>query len=192
MTWPTNKADESKLANDTDNISQARKQIKQNVDNVNAIINHFDLSTISEGDVIRYVSGQWQVIDGTAINSTTMGSFKFDDANNVSSADSGNSSIFTTDTAGSVYLLPGQYIIHSVGYMPTFLAPGTAGTSNTYSFTIGSKSFSFDSVCYEGGNTRGVQRNVMSGLIGPTTNQLISTTDGANIDTMTILVYKIA
>lgn len=190
MTWPTNKADESKLANDTDNISQARKQIKQNVDNVNAIINHFDLSTISEGDVIRYVSGQWQVTDSTAINSTTMGSFNFDNLNNVST--SGNTSIFTTDTAGSVYLLPGQYIIHSVGYMPTFLAPVTTATFNTYSFTIGSKSFSFDSVCYEGGNNRGVQRNVMSGLISSTTNQLISTSDGANIDTMTILVYKIA
>jgi len=190
MTWPTdNKADESKLANDTDQISQARREIEQNVDNTNAIIDHFDLSTISEGDVIQYVSGQWQVVANAGINSTTFGTINFNSDGDVSTG--GASNIFTTDSTGT-YLVPGQYIIHSINYMRRDLAPTQLGDANTFSFTIGSKTFSYDSVCYEGGNSVGVQRNLMSGVISTTTNQAISTSNGNRLNNFTIFVYKIA
>jgi len=69
MTWPTTPASTANCDQGTDRIADARADIKQNIDNVNAIIDEFNISSPSNGDILRYSSssGKWEQVSSTLI-----------------------------------------------------------------------------------------------------------------------------
>ena len=62
MTWPTTKAGTTNIDAGSDKPALARPDIKQNIDNVNAIIDEFDIASPSNGDILTYnsSSGAWE------------------------------------------------------------------------------------------------------------------------------------
>jgi hypothetical protein len=72
-TWPaTTKASTTHVDAGTDQISLARADIKQNIDNVNDIIDIFDIASPTNGDLIKYNSSttKWEKVASTAVGST--------------------------------------------------------------------------------------------------------------------------
>jgi hypothetical protein len=62
MAWPNTKAGTTNVDAGSDSPSSARADIKQNIDNVNAIIDEFDIASPSNGDILTYnsTSGAWE------------------------------------------------------------------------------------------------------------------------------------
>jgi len=55
MAWPSGtKASTTNVDNGSDLISNARADIKQNIDNVNDIIDHLNISSPNNGDILQY------------------------------------------------------------------------------------------------------------------------------------------
>lgn len=68
MTWPTTQVSTTNLDQGTDNPGLARPDLKQAVDNINAVVSEFgnvSLAASTEGQVITKVSGVWT---GSTIN----------------------------------------------------------------------------------------------------------------------------
>ena len=73
-TWPSgSKASTSNCDAGTDSISSARADIKQNIDNVNDIIDTFNISSPSNGDVLKYnsTSGVWEQVASSTLSTPT-------------------------------------------------------------------------------------------------------------------------
>lgn len=110
MAWPTQQASTQHLDQPSDSVLASRQDIKQNLDNVNSIIEQFSITTPSQGDVFVADSAgvfantptltaddmmAWIVIDGGEI---------YDPFNIISSV----------DTAGQTISLPhGTYFVQS-------------------------------------------------------------------------------
>jgi len=62
MAWPSTKAATTNVDAGSDSPSSARSDIKQNIDNVNAIIDEFDIASPNNGDILTYnsTSGAWE------------------------------------------------------------------------------------------------------------------------------------
>ena len=63
MAWPSGtKAGTTNVDAGSDRPALARADIKQNIDNVNAIIDEFDITSPSNGDILTYnsTSGAWE------------------------------------------------------------------------------------------------------------------------------------
>ena len=74
MAWPSgSKAPTTNVDAGTDSITSARADIKQNIDNVNDIIDHLNISSPTDGDVLKYSSssGKWEQVASTSISSNT-------------------------------------------------------------------------------------------------------------------------
>ncbi len=74
MAWPSgSKASTANVDAGTDSITSARADIKQNFDNVNDIIDHLNISSPSDGDLLKYSSssGKWEQVASTSIGSNT-------------------------------------------------------------------------------------------------------------------------
>lgn len=74
MAWPSGtKASTANVDAGTDSITSARADIKQNFDNVNDIIDHLNISSPSDGDLLQYSnsSGKWEQVASTTIGSQT-------------------------------------------------------------------------------------------------------------------------
>ena len=56
MGWPTTKATTTALDSGSDNPNTARPQIKQNIDNVNTIIDNFTISSPNDKSILSYSS----------------------------------------------------------------------------------------------------------------------------------------
>jgi hypothetical protein len=56
-TWPTTKASTDNVDSGSDKPRLAREDIKQNIDNVNSIIDIFNIGSVSEGQTLVYDSG---------------------------------------------------------------------------------------------------------------------------------------
>lgn len=70
MAWPSGtKAGTTNVDAGTDRPSNARADIKQNIDNVNSIIDEFNISSPSDGDLLQYSSssGQWEQVASSSI-----------------------------------------------------------------------------------------------------------------------------
>ena len=70
MGWPSGtKAGTTNVDAGTDLIANARPDIKQNIDNVNEIIDHLNISSPSNGDVLKYSSstGKWEQVQATTL-----------------------------------------------------------------------------------------------------------------------------
>lgn len=71
-TWPSGtKAGTTNVDNPTDLVANARADIKQNIDNVNDIIDTFNIATPSDGDLLQYSSssGQWEQVASSSVGS---------------------------------------------------------------------------------------------------------------------------
>lgn len=69
MAWPSGtKASTDNVDNGSDLISNARADIKQNIDNVNNMIDEFDIASPSDGDMLEYdaTSGEWKSVSRSA------------------------------------------------------------------------------------------------------------------------------
>ena len=70
-TWPSaNKASTTNVDAGTDQISLARADIKQNIDNVNDIIDIFDIASPTNGDLMQYNSSteKWEKVSATSVS----------------------------------------------------------------------------------------------------------------------------
>ena len=70
MAWPSGtKASTTNVDAGTDSVSSARADIKQNIDNVNDIIDHINISSPSDGQVLQYStsSGKWEQVTAATI-----------------------------------------------------------------------------------------------------------------------------
>ena len=75
MAWPSgSKASTTNVDQPTDYISDARADIKQNIDNVNDMIDHINISSPNNGDLLQYSSssGKWEQVASTAVGSPTV------------------------------------------------------------------------------------------------------------------------
>ena len=75
-TWPTGtKAGTTNVDNPTDLVANARADIKQNIDNVNDIIDTFNISSPSNGDLLQYSTstGKWEQTTGSTIGIPQIG-----------------------------------------------------------------------------------------------------------------------
>lgn len=75
MAWPTTKAGTTNVDAGTDLVKNARADIKQNIDNVNSIIDEFDIASPSDGDLLQYnsTSGAWETVTADSISSVDFG-----------------------------------------------------------------------------------------------------------------------
>tara|TARA_R110000787_G_scaffold278654_1_gene388482 strand:- start:60 stop:680 length:621 start_codon:yes stop_codon:yes gene_type:complete len=74
MAWPSGtKASTTNVDAGTDSITSARADIKQNIDNVNEIITHLNISSPNNGDLLQYStsSSKWEQVAATSIGSQT-------------------------------------------------------------------------------------------------------------------------
>jgi hypothetical protein len=116
-TWPSGtKASTTNLDAGTDRPSLARPDIKQNVDNVNAIIDMFDITAPSDGEILKYnVSNtRFELASDADLNTTYTISAEADGANanlRLTGSDSSTDDIqlvagtnitLTVDSAGAV------------------------------------------------------------------------------------------
>lgn len=69
MAWPTTKAGTTHVDAGSDSPASARADIKQNIDNVNSIIDEFDIASPTNGDILQYSSssGHWDSVASSSI-----------------------------------------------------------------------------------------------------------------------------
>ena len=60
MSWPSdNKSDITRLDNANDTLGRSRREIKRGIDNVNTILDEFDINTVNIRQVLVYKNGKW-------------------------------------------------------------------------------------------------------------------------------------
>lgn len=136
-TWPSGtKASTTNVDAGTDQISSARADIKQNIDNVNTIIDTFNISSPSDGDLLQYStsSGKWEQVATSSVGAQA-NIVVFDSTVNEDSAGPAGSdydSTFTVTGGGSIttstntLTIPaGIFVLQSLG----LIFPGTGVTS---------------------------------------------------------------
>lgn len=73
MAWPSGtKASTDNVDEGTDFIAYARADIKQNFDNVNDIIDEFNISSPNNGDLLQYSTstGKWEQVAASSVGSS--------------------------------------------------------------------------------------------------------------------------
>lgn len=129
MAWPTTKAGTTHVDAGSDSPASARADIKQNIDNVNSIIDEFNISSPSDGDLLQYStsSGQWEQVaassvgGGADIATLTMSSATWENVINniyrrtVNISFDPNSFISTSDNY-QFTLGAGDYIVQANGH----------------------------------------------------------------------------
>ena len=180
-TWPSaTKASTANVDAGTDQISLARADIKQNMDNVNDIIDIFNIASPSNGDLMQYSSSteKWEKVASTAVGQTAQLIIPFTGWVVTQAAADGN-----TSSAGAEArtfrqaLLGGAYYLRGVGTAPTLTAAeNTYGTISGASVTRATPtlveptgySFSLSGGNYAGNITNGVLNS--TGAFSFTTN----------------------
>lgn len=129
MGWPSGtKAGTTNVDAGTDLIANARPDIKQNIDNVNEIIDHLNISSPSNGDLLQYSSssGKWEQVQATSVGTQVaffsleadnlpQGDFldKHDLIQVIEKADAGSFATVSGDSGSNfgLQLTAGKYII---------------------------------------------------------------------------------
>ena len=72
MSWPSdNKSDITRLDNSNDTLGRSRREIKRGIDNVNSILDEFDINTVGQFDILQYQNGKWRPIDASLFGMKT-------------------------------------------------------------------------------------------------------------------------
>lgn len=158
-TWPSaSKAPTTNVDQGSDSISLARADIKQNIDNVNTIIDTFAITSPSNGDLLQYSSatGTWQPVAYSSgiqaailtSSSYTSGSWPgisntFEYRMNFTVSDVGG--FVSYDSAGALTLAAGTYMIESGGYPYGKLEGDQQATGVVYNNTTNASLIDFSS-----------------------------------------------
>lgn len=135
MAWPTQKASTENVDQASDRIEDGRSEINQNIDNINEIIDHFDISTAEENQIIKYdgVEGKWKNVNAvvdfvfvyyTGYPGEQEGFGLYDATGLVQNIDSAQSTIT---------VLPGYYVLYypnqqaNVNVLQTYTFDGVQG-----------------------------------------------------------------
>lgn len=151
MGWPSGtKAGTTNVDAGTDLIANARPDIKQNIDNVNEIIDHLNISSPSDGDLLQYSSssGKWEQVASSSIGASVSivplaspgGSFSIGDnlINLSDSTDNGDVDLNAVNNTWT-FTSTGTYFVKFLGAADT--ATGNVSfkirndTQSTYVFT---------------------------------------------------------
>lgn len=122
MGWPSGtKAGTTNVDAGTDLIANARPDIKQNIDNVNEIIDHLNISSPSDGDLLQYSSssGKWEQVASSSIGGGTSVSI-IPLSKPGSSFSTGDNLIYLTDSTDN-----GDVDLNAVNNTWTFTSTGT-------------------------------------------------------------------
>ena len=127
-TWPSGtKASTTNLDAGTDSPRLARPDIKQNVDNVNAIIDMFNIDSPSANQILKYNSSNARFELGTDSTGSSAGiTFAGDDSAGINIAD-----------GGQLYIQGGTNITTSTNSDGTLTITGAAIPTNTNELTNG-------------------------------------------------------
>ena len=162
MTWPTSsKASTTNVDSGGDTISAARPDIKQNIDNVNAIIDTFDISSPNNNDTLKYnsTSGKFETQAGAGAGSTIV--IEVDSTVSVAST---ATAVFNTYGGGFTIL----------GTNAMGVTTSTSAGKSTLVFPAGT--YSFESiVAYISGSygADGVQQTITSQFKDNTSNSVL-------------------
>lgn len=122
MAWPSSsKASTANVDAGNDSISLARPDIKQNIDNVNAIIDEFDIASSSQGQTLRYNGSVWQPVFSGNVNvieqNTAQSGFSGgqNDEEDYSGTFTLTGSGGVTASGNTITFPAGTYLIDSVG-----------------------------------------------------------------------------
>jgi len=135
-TWPSaTKASTANVDAGTDQISLARADIKQNIDNVNDIIDTLNIGSPTNGDLMQYSSSttKWEKVTAGSIQQTQQLVIPFTGFVVTEAAADG-----TTSSAGAEarkfrqVLLGGAYYLRGAG-----IAPALTAAASTYGSIIG-------------------------------------------------------
>ena len=116
-TWPTTKATTTYLDQGTDSPRLARPELKQNVDNVNDIIDMFNIASPTNNQILKYstAAGRFELATDTSTGITLVGddstgtlisdgeTFKIAGAGNITTAVSGDTITITGTEAQSIF-----------------------------------------------------------------------------------------
>jgi hypothetical protein len=152
MSWPSgSKAGTSNVDNGNDLLANARADIKQNIDNTNSIIDEFNISSPSDGDLLQYSSSTGKF---EQVASSSVGSAAGQQA--VIKADATNLNL---DSAGSrtsgTFLLEMSEIYDDAGFI--------SFNNNQFNLTAATYWFEVNSTINHGGQDSFVLRNVTDG-----------------------------
>ncbi len=180
-TWPSaTKASTTNVDAGTDQISLARADIKQNMDNVNDIIDIFNIASPTNGDLMQYSSSttKWEKVSATSVGQTAQLIIPFTGwVVSEAAADSNTSSAGAEARKFRQALLGGAYYLRGPSTAPTLTAAAdTYGTISGASVTRATPtlveptgySFSLSGGNYAGNITNGVLNS--TGAFAFTTN----------------------
>jgi hypothetical protein len=183
-TWPSaTKASTTNVDAGTDQISLARADIKQNMDNVNDIIDIFNIASPTNGDLMQYNSSttKWEKVASTAIGQTAQLIIPFTGwVVTEAAADSNTSSAGAEARKFRQSLLGGAYYLRGPSTAPSLTAAAdTYGTISGASVTratptlVEPTGYSFS---LSGGNFAG---NITNGVLNSTGAFAFTTNVGA-------------
>jgi len=142
MSWPSgSKAGTTHVDNGNDLLRNARADIKQNIDNVNDIIDEFNISSPSDGDLLQYSSStsKWEQVASGSIGAAGQQAIIKADATDLNLDSAGNrasgvlkiplSEIF--DGAGFISISNDQISLTAATYWLEFESTIDKGTGTT-------------------------------------------------------------
>jgi hypothetical protein len=136
MSWPSgSKAGTSNVDNGNDLLANARADIKQNIDNTNSIIDEFNISSPSDGDLLRYSSstGKFEQVSSDDVAGVKIA---------IVEGDIGH----TEDSSGDT-TYNGTMSVRS-GSNTSFVSVKDDSAGNTGSFTLQSGTYIVDHLIY--------------------------------------------
>lgn len=185
-TWPSaTKASTANVDAGTDQISLARADIKQNMDNVNDIIDIFNIASPSNGDLMQYSSSttKWEKVSAATVGQTAQLIIPFTGwVVSEAAADGYTSSAGAEARKFRQALLGGAYYLRGPNTAPTLTAAAsTYGSISGASVTratptlVEPTGYSFS---LSGGNYAG---NITNGVLNSTGSFEIRTNSGSGV-----------
>jgi hypothetical protein len=152
MAWPSgSKAGTTHVDNGNDLLRNARADIKQNIDNVNDIIDEFNISSPSDGDLLQYSSssGKWEQVASSSVGSAA-------GQQAVIKADATNLNLDSAGTRTSgTFLFEMSEIYDDAGFI--------SFSNNQFNLTAATYWFEINSSINHGGQDSFILRNVTDG-----------------------------
>tara|TARA_R100001129_G_scaffold182289_1_gene162703 strand:- start:345 stop:962 length:618 start_codon:yes stop_codon:yes gene_type:complete len=175
MSWPSgSKAGTSNVDNGNDLLANARADIKQNIDNTNSIIDEFNISSPSDGDLLQYSSstGKFEQVASGSIGAAGQQAIIKADATDLNLDSAGN-------RAGANLKVPLSEIFDGAGFISI--------SNDQISLTAATYWLEFESTIDKGTGTTTID------VRNDTDDDLIATVNPktANVDFNTNLVFTL-
>ena len=148
MSWPSdNKSDITRLDNANDTLGRSRREIKRGIDNVNSILDEFDINTVGQFDILQYQNGKWRSVDASLFGmKTAIVETNLDTAANLNTRQQPYFNVLfdpfnitSTDSAlGNLFLTQGTYYFEQQGefYGKTGAGPDDRTVLSSITITV--------------------------------------------------------